>query len=104
MTEFVYLTKYATTTGKIRRVEVARVLESGLVFLNGLGGCYKIGSDCFSNSADAIQACEEARIRKLKSLDKQIKKLSAVVYEVQDEYGPNNRNPDVQPDPGAAGR
>lgn len=85
MTEFVYLTKYATTTGKIERVEVEKVLEDGFVYLKGFYGFCKIGRDCFFNPADAIQACEEARIRKLKSLDKQIKKLSAVVYEVQDD-------------------
>lgn len=87
MSNFVYLIKYAKSTGKIQKVEIDSSADNkdDWFFLKGMWGSYKAGRDLFFDLDDAVKACEEARIKKLKSLDKQIKKLSAVVYEVQDD-------------------
>lgn len=81
----IYITKYALTAGIYKR--------EGKLFSPSNGGySYKIdsgyyestvyGKDVHLTEEDAMSRAEEIRITKLKSLDKQMKKVSAMKFEV----------------------
>jgi len=75
-----YLTKYALSSG-IEEVTTdddpngyVRIKEHP--FLS-----YKVGKDLFVEKRDAVNHANEMKIKKLKSLDKQIKKISAINFD-----------------------
>ncbi|ELY4830756.1 hypothetical protein SM096_003082 [Cronobacter sakazakii] len=82
----IYITKYALTSGIFtaeadvnteKRMASFRGSESGFV------QCYH-GDDFHFNEEGALARAEEMRNKKLKSLDKQMKKISAMKFEIQD--------------------
>ena len=80
--EYVWITKYALTRGIFKRelIEVdgdcATVVDE-----NGMNrkDLY-FRNDWHSTKEDAIARSEEMRIKKLQSLDKQVKKISAINF------------------------
>ena len=79
-TKMVYVTKYALTKG-IEYIEVSETIFPDLVEENiRYPRNFHIG-DWFENKEDAIKNAEEMRIKKLQSLDKQIKKISKLKFE-----------------------
>ncbi|EOG6122134.1 hypothetical protein ACLF4E_004345 [Cronobacter malonaticus] len=82
----IYITKYALTSGIFtaeadvdteKRMASFRASESG--FLQ-----FYHGDDFHFNEEASLARAEEMRIKKLKSLDKQIKKISAIKFEIKD--------------------
>jgi hypothetical protein len=78
-----WITKYALTAGVF---EVAgEVTVSGCLRYESGGyacyACYAFGNDWHSDRASAIARAEEMKIRKLQSLDRQIKKVSALKFD-----------------------
>jgi hypothetical protein len=74
-----YITKYALSTGIIETTET-KDIGGGYITDIGSYNCYKLGRDIFKTIEEAIANAEDRRIAKMKSLDKQIKKLSAMVF------------------------
>lgn len=82
----VYITKYALTAG-IFAVD-------GRLFANDTAVSYKQegasfvqhahGKDFHHTPEEALARAEEMRISKLKSLDKQMKKVSAIKFEIKE--------------------
>ena len=79
-TKMVYVTKHALTKG-IEYIEVSETFFPYLVKENIMyPRTFRIG-DWFENKEDAIKNAEEMRIKKLQSLDNQIKKISKLKFE-----------------------
>ena len=79
-TKMVYVTKYALTKG-IEYIEVSETIFPDLVKENiRYPRNFHIG-DWFENKEDAIKKAEEMRIKKLQSLDNQMKKISKLKFE-----------------------
>lgn len=79
----VWISKYALSTG-VSEVDVdAKVMKGGaLTFRSDTGyQVYYSASDWHNSKEQAIVKAEEMRIRKLQSLEKQIKKVSALKFE-----------------------
>ena len=79
----VFVTKYALTVG-IDEIEVnAKVTEGGAITFRSNDGwhVYLSKGDWHHTKEQAVEKAEDMRIRKLKSLDKQIKKLSAISFD-----------------------
>lgn len=74
----VFLTKYALTKG-IHIVDAEKT-DSGYWRVEGHYQLYGI-NECFVIFDDAIAKAEEMKIKKLQSLDKQIKKISALNFD-----------------------
>ena len=72
-----YITKYCLTAG----IEEAHgeVRESGYFSVEGNYNLFN-KNEYFESREDAENNAEERRIKKLKSLDKQIKKVSQIVF------------------------
>lgn len=79
-TKKVYVTKNALTKG-VEYIEVCETSSPEYVYENIKWGRDFHKNDWFENKEDAIKDAEERRIKKLKSLDKQIKKISALKFE-----------------------
>lgn len=82
----IYVTKYALTDG-VREHE-ADILDGGKYARVKAASCTHLnqlfcGKDFHLNEYSAIERAEEMRIKKLQSLDKQIKKMSALTFEVK---------------------
>lgn len=78
-----WVTKYALTVG-IEEIEVnAKVTEEGVLTFRSDEGwhVYLSKGDWHHNKEQAVVKAEDMRIRKIKSLDKQIKKLSAISFD-----------------------
>ena len=83
-----YVTKYALTTG----VFTVQGEVSEKMFIQWTDGSSSInqifhGNDWHLNETDALSRAEEMRIAKLKSLDKQMKKISAMKFDITREGG-----------------
>ena len=78
-----YLTKYCLTKGKIEKVEANEVEKCAKV--EGSYNLYRIDIEIFYTVDAAIAKAEEMRIKKLQSLDKQIKKFSALKFKIDGE-------------------
>ena len=76
----VYITKYALTTGII--VAEARVVETVLdgTMIHAQDRGYFYLPDWHVTAESALQRCEEMRARKLKSIERQHKKLSETIF------------------------
>lgn len=74
----VYITKYALTSGIIEAE--MRVKDNGNSCYGKPKGYYYetgfYGNDFFLNKEEALQNCENRRLRKIESLKKQIEKIS----------------------------
>jgi len=77
-----YLTKYALTKG-IEKVEaeLALGLSQECWKVDNYYGLYK-PNECHEYKEDAILAAEEMRIKKIKSLSRQIKKLEKITFRI----------------------
>lgn len=79
----VYVTKYALTTG----VYIAEAHVTGDMAVQLAKGHmyaqYFHGKDWHLTEDEAIHRAEEMRIAKLRSLDKQMKKISALKFTIQ---------------------
>lgn len=73
----VFVTKYALSSG-IQEVE-GDTTPHGYFNPHGRYGLYSKG-EWFESKQDAIENAEERRIKKLQSLDKQVKKISALKF------------------------
>ena len=89
--DIVYLTKYALSSkGEITTHEVKSIADSGMyVFVRRDGAMhdeiFRINSEVFSTEAEAIAACESARIKKEASLNKQIAALHKLKFHVAED-------------------
>ena len=79
-TKMVYVTKYALTKG-IEYVEVKETFSPDFVTENIRYPRNFHKGDWFENKEDAIKNAEEMRIKKLQSLDNQMKKISELKFE-----------------------
>lgn len=78
----VWISKYALTKGVYSaEVEIKDSIEDRTGVIVGFN-FYAIGRDCHFNKADAVKAANEMKIKKLKSLDKQMKKISALEFDL----------------------
>ena len=79
-----FITKYALTTG-IYKVEGEVKDDMFKQLRNGSGAFdqYFFGKDWHLTEEGAIARAEEMRIRKLKSLDAQIKKISLLKFDIK---------------------
>lgn len=77
-----WITKYALTSG-IFEAEGSVTRQGGFRGRPVQGGLdqYFYGADFHLTKEEAITRAEEMRVRKLQSLDKQIKKVSALKFE-----------------------
>lgn len=78
-----YLTKYATTTGKIEAREAEKIYDDGYVRIKGYWTSFKSGRDAFTDPDEAKAAVRAARDKKILSLEKQIAKLRKVEPVIQ---------------------
>lgn len=73
-----YLSKYALTNGL---EAIAVTVNDGYARrVDGWWSSYKIGRDIHETYAAAIAAAEAARLKKIKSLKAQLKKLEALTF------------------------
>lgn len=79
-----FITRYALTTG-IYKVEGEVKDDIFMQLRNGRGAFdqYFFGKDWHLTEEEAIARAEEMRIRKLKSLDAQIKKISLLKFDIK---------------------
>lgn len=79
-----YLTKYALTDG-IKVVDAESTSsDNDYVKVSGYYSLFTLKKDITPDKKVALQRAEEMRITKLKSLDKQIKKLSALKFTIEE--------------------
>lgn len=79
----IYVTKYALTTG-VYSAEADVKGDMAVQRANGSGFTqYFHGNDWQLSENDALARAEEMRIAKLKSLDKQMKKISALKFTIK---------------------
>lgn len=78
----VYISKYALSVG-VFEVDGELTREGGISYALPNRGLrqYHYGSDWHQTKEQAVARAEDMRIRKLKSLDKQIKKLSSIKFD-----------------------
>lgn len=77
----IYVTKYALSSGIF---EVMATVKDGMASFRRDGGAlteYVHGRSFHYTREHAVEEAEEMRIRKLKSLDKQFKKVSTMKFE-----------------------
>lgn len=82
-----YLTKYALSKkGAIDLVEGSdEPSTGGYVSIAGSWGMYKVGRDVHLTSAGAMKAAQDARLKKIASLRKQIAALEKMVFTVKEK-------------------
>lgn len=80
----IYVTKYALSTG-IEQFDAE--IKGNMAVVAGKSACMRCfhgkGNDWHLNARDALAKAEEMRIKRLQSIDKQIKKISAINFEDQ---------------------
>ena len=78
----VWISKYALTVG-VFEVDGEVTRNGGIAFTPPEGGLrqYYYGNDWHDTKDAAVARAEDMRIRKLKSLDAQIKKVSALKFD-----------------------
>lgn len=92
MCKTVYYTKYALTSGIQERI-LEKYDDEGYATLRkwpkeyGNSGIFVSRKEVSETLEDALVVAEEMRIRKLASLDKQIKKISALEFKIQKPNG-----------------
>lgn len=82
----IYITKYALTAGIYKREGESFNSDRGSYSYKHSPEHYSTivsGNDVHLTEEDAIARAEEMRIAKLKALDKQMKKVSAMKFEVK---------------------
>ncbi|WP_312836672.1 hypothetical protein [Pantoea sp.] len=82
----IYVTKYAFTSG-VFSVEAKVDEERKMASYKAPGDyftAYVHGNEFHLTRDDALSRAEEMRIKKLQSLDKQIKKISAMKFEIKE--------------------
>lgn len=79
----IYVTKYALTRG-VFTVEAEVKSDKTMAWYRPKGGFrdYLHGNDFQLSAEEAVARAEELRIKKLQSLDKQTKKISALKFEI----------------------
>lgn len=85
-TKTMYLSKYALTDG-IKSVEAPAKDDhggTGWICPVGYMTYYKIGRDIHETHAGAVTAAEAARLKKIKSLKAQLKKMEALTFAGKD--------------------
>lgn len=81
-TKTVWISKYSLTKGIYSaEAEIKDSSEGRTGILIGFS-FYKIGRDCHFDKANAVKAANEMKIKKLQSLDKQVKKISALEFDL----------------------
>lgn len=84
----VYITKYALTSGVFvfEGEMYDGTLENSFRGKRPLSHYieYFHGKDVHTTKVSALKQCEEMKIKKLQSLDKQVKKISAIGFEIPD--------------------
>lgn len=78
----VWVSKYALSDGISERDVVGGVTEAGYVYLKGLWLGFKLGRDAHASITEAQAAAEKMRLKKIASLEMQIKKLQALKFDV----------------------
>ena len=76
----VYLTKYALSKGI--SIQEAVKTECGKYWAIQAHHNLYLEDECFESRKEALKNAEERRIKKLQSLDKQTKKISALNFDV----------------------
>ena len=80
----IYITKYALTTGIFTTQGEQSSDDSFFYKVDGSSYTqYARGNDVHLTESSALERAEEMRIAKLKALDKQMKKVSAMKFEVK---------------------
>ncbi|QNQ31352.1 hypothetical protein [Enterobacter roggenkampii] len=80
----VIVTKYALSSGPFKVMD--DVSHDGTMASYRLPGCYLTtahGKDFWLNEADALADCERRRLAKIKSLEKQKKKLESMTFLIE---------------------
>lgn len=82
----VFITKYALTTGPI--MVMAEVSTSGGMAVYKTPGSYcqqyAHGKDFWLTEEEAIADCERRRVEKIKSIEKQKKKLESMTFTIEE--------------------
>lgn len=74
-----FLSKYALSRGIVEAQ--VRAPANGRVFMDGMAWwSFKIGRDVHATKEEAVAAAEEAKKKKIASLQKQIKKIEALKF------------------------
>ncbi len=80
----IYVTKYALTAGILAvEAEIDNVKNMAWYRPDGGFRVYLHGNDFQFGADEAVARAEEMRIKKLQSLDKQAKKISALKFEIK---------------------
>ena len=79
----IYITKYALTKGII--CKDLKQSFSGAVYYGGADNRAYSRREAFKSIEDAVSDCEKRRSKKLKQLNKQIERISAMTFEVKEE-------------------
>lgn len=80
MTFTAYVVKYALTVG-IQKVQVEDCFNVSPLMIK-VGNSYYHRGDWVTDPAEALRLAEDMRMRKLQSLEKSLKKVSALVFTV----------------------
>lgn len=78
-----YLSKYALSEGVEKVESDDRYSKGDWIDLQDRYGFYKLGRDIHKVEAEALAAAESMRVKKIASLKKQIAKLEAMTFKVQ---------------------
>lgn len=87
MSEVVYVVKYCLSSdGTITRVDAdIKEFDGGREYARvGMHGFYRIGREAFREEAEAMVVAKEMRVKKIASLNKQIRKLEMLQFVVKD--------------------
>lgn len=81
----VWITKYALTSGIEKHEAAKKTHVDGMIYVcgnikKGIFGQHFHGKDWHTSEKSAKERAEEMRVKKLKSLDKQIKKIKSLVF------------------------
>ena len=74
-----YVSKYALSNG-IQEVEGYTISDSNYFLPHGRFDSHKIGRDAFFTFAEAQEAAEKSRVKKIRSLENQIAKLRELSF------------------------
>lgn len=81
----IYVTKYALTTGVFTSDASVSTDGKSAKFKDANGfNWYLYGNDFQLTKSEALERAEEMRTRKLQSLNKQVKKISLMEFEVKE--------------------
>lgn len=77
----VWVTNYALTLGILERDMQLHVADNGARYVEGDGLFLRLGREAFESHSDAIDAAEDIRDRKIKSVRKQLARLLAMRFD-----------------------